>query len=135
MADTPDKRAKRSEERERLIVARRLAASSEKREAIKDWLARRDAMHASRGGDLVVPDHTADLAALQARLRVRALTICEDILLHSVSEAHQLKAIELVMSMDASVMVVQPPATQAQVVDDVPREEKIRILRALTRTG
>lgn len=92
----------RGSEREQLVLARRLAASSQKREVIQEWLARRDAMQASRGGELVLPDHTADVAELQARLRARALTICEDIMVHSTNERNQLKAVELVLGLGAA---------------------------------
>lgn len=88
-------------ERDALRTARRLAASAEKKSAIHEWLERREAMRLARGGELVLPDHTADLAEIQARLRARALTILEDVMVNSTSERNQLRAIELTLAMDA----------------------------------
>lgn len=127
---------KRSRESEQLHVARRLAASAEKQSVIADWLARREAMRAARGGELVVPDVTADVAEIQARLRVRALAVCEDILLHSINEGNQLRAAEIALGIDHSIAAEVPKPLDAtppqlQLTDD--QASKVRDLLAERR--
>ena len=126
MTDEPKperKRRKRSQERDQLSIARRLMASAEKSQAIREYLERREVMTETRGGELVMPDHTADVQLLQARLKARALAQLEDILLHSTNEKHQLMAADIVMNMPdvqplKAALVGQSSVVQATVVGE-----------------
>jgi hypothetical protein len=132
-------REPKSPEREQLRMARRLAASAERKGAIGDWLDRRKAMAEARGGALVLPDHTADVEEISARLSARARAILEDILLHSVSERNQLRAIELTLLMErqeADAPEVREPARVVAMIgpDQVEKVREVLVLRrALAR--
>lgn len=131
-----DKRKQRTAEREQLKLARRIAAKAEATGVIRDWLDRRDAQTMLRDGELKLPDHDADLQAIQARLRARALVILEDIMVYSPIEAHQLRACEIATNMGALTIVQLPAATgpadvRAEVVQQpsaAPDVEKIHAL-------
>ena len=134
MTDKPKRN--QSKDRIALKAAAKLLASSERGAAINEWLERRAAMREARGGELVLPDHSADVAMIQARLRARALTILEDIAVYSPNEKHQLRAIELTLQVPLmqQTAAALPAAVHAQVVGettvpvvDVPEDKVERV--------
>lgn len=127
-----------------LKAATQLANETMRASAVAEWHARREYMRASRGEDLTLPK-VLEESATQA-INARALAVLCDIAVHDPDPRWRTRAAELILQydierqklqagLDAKHPVVQA-AQHAQVVDaDVPREEKIRILRAIGKTG
>lgn len=126
-----------------LKAAKQVATQTIRHAATAEWLARRRYTHASRGGKLVLPQQLEE-TAVQA-IHARALAKLDDIAQHDPEPRWQLRALEILTDyhlerlriqagLDAKHPIVEA-AKPAAPADDVPREEKIRILRALARSG